>query len=237
VVVDPYWLVELVRAFSLADNVACVTGLALPLELETPAQFWFEEHDGLNERFTLRIFDLAENHPRTPLYPYTVGQFGTGSSMAFTAAFLQSIGGFDPALGPGSSAPAGEELALFFEVVTRGYKLVYAPASLLYHLHRRDYTSLRRQIYSYGVGLTAYLTKILLDNPRILFDLVTKVPYGLYFSLSSRSPLNKKKSTHYPKELTRVELKGMLYGPFAYLRSRWVVGRARKASSSRDGLP
>src|ERR1700694_3709220 len=45
-VVDPYWLIELVRAFRSADDVACVTGLILPLELETPAQFWFEEYGG-----------------------------------------------------------------------------------------------------------------------------------------------------------------------------------------------
>jgi glycosyltransferase involved in cell wall biosynthesis len=223
VVVDPYWLVEMVRAFSIAEDVACVTGLVLPLELESPAQFWFEEHEGVSERFTRRIFDMLENHPKKPLYPYIVGQFGTGSSMAFTAAFLRSIGGFDPALGPGSQAPAGEELALFFRVVTRGNKLVYTPTALLYHLHRRGYPGLRQQIYNYGVGLTAYLMKILFDNPRLLFDLVTKLPYGLYFSLSSRSSLNKKKSIYYPKDLTRVELKAMLYGPFAYLRSRWAV--------------
>ncbi len=220
VIVDPYWLIELVRAFNVADDVACVTGLTLPLELETPAQFWFEDHDGLSERFTHRIFDMAEHHPKTPLYPYTTGQFGTGASMAFTAAFLRSINGFDPALGPGSRAPAGEELALFFQVVTRGFKVVYTPASVLYHLHRSDYTILRQQIYNYGIGLTAYLTKIMLDNPHRLFELIAKVPYGLYFSLSSQSPKNSKKSTHYPKDLTMIELKGMLYGPFAYLQSR-----------------
>ncbi len=30
VIVDSYWLLQLVRAFSLVDNVACVTGLVLP---------------------------------------------------------------------------------------------------------------------------------------------------------------------------------------------------------------
>src|SRR5262249_1074961 len=46
VVIDRYWLVELVRAFGRADGVACVTGLVLPLELETPPQFWIEEYGG-----------------------------------------------------------------------------------------------------------------------------------------------------------------------------------------------
>jgi len=234
VVVDPYWLIELVRGFSLADNVGCVTGLVLPLEIETPAQLWFEEFGGFNKGFALRVFDMEKNHPGTPLYPYTAGRFGTGANMAFTAAFLDSVGGFDLALGTGTPAQNGEDLAAFFQVVTRGYTLVYTPAALLYHLHRPDYPGLRKQIYTYGVGLTAYLMKSILDNPRLLFDLVTKVPYGLYFTLSARSPKNTKKSTQYPGELTRVELKGMLYGPLAYLRSRRATSDAGKAFRSQE---
>ena len=186
VVVDPYWLAELVRAFDSADGVACVTGLGLPLELETATQFLFEEHGAFNNGFCRRIFDMVENHPGLPLHPYTVGRFGAGASMAFRATFLRDAGGFDPALGIGSLARGGEDLAMFFQVMTRGYKLVYEPASLLYHLHRRDYLDLRKQIYNCGVGLTAYLTKSLLDSPQLLFDIVVKVPYGLFFALSSR---------------------------------------------------
>src|SRR6266487_1701908 len=229
VVVDTYWLLELVRAFSVAEDVACVTGLVMPLELETPAQVWFEEYGGFSKGFTRRIFDMTDHHPKTPLHPYTAGQFGSGVSAAFTAAFLRGVGGFDPALGPGDRTQAGEDLALFFQAVIGGHKLVYTPDALLYHLHRRDEASLHRQMYNYGVGLTAYLTKSLLDNPRLLLNLITKVPYGLYFTLSARSPKNRKKSMHYPKELTRLELKGMVYGPFAYIRSRWATRNARKA--------
>jgi cellulose synthase/poly-beta-1,6-N-acetylglucosamine synthase-like glycosyltransferase len=108
VVVDRYWLVELVRAFGVADDVACVTGLGLPLELETASQFWFEEHGAFNNGFTRRIFDMQENHPKTPLHPYAVGRFGAGATMAFKAAFLHDVGGFDPALGAGSPARGGK---------------------------------------------------------------------------------------------------------------------------------
>lgn len=230
VVIDRYWLVELVRAFSRADGVACVTGLVLPVELETPPQFWIEEYGGFSKGFTRRIFDMAENHPKTPLYPYTAGRFGTGASMAFTAAFLHSVGGFDPALGPGSPAQGGEDLTLFFQAVTRGYKLVYEPAALVYHPHHRDYIALQKQIYGYGVGLAAYLTRNIKHTPRLLLDLVTKLPYGLFFILSARSPKNSKKSENYPRELIMLERKGMLYGPFAYVRSRWSIRNARKAA-------
>jgi len=214
VVVDACWLLYLAKAFSVTDDVACVTSLVMPLELETPAQLLFEEYGGFNKGFSRQIYDMAANRPDEPLFPYTAGRFGTGASMAFRADFLRVVGGFDPAL------QCGMDIAAFFQAIKRGHALVYEPAALAYHGHRRGYLELREQIYTYGVGLTAYLTKILLEQPRYLFELVTKVPYGLLFILSTRSPKNQKKQNHYPKELTRLEFKGMLHGPFIYLRRR-----------------
>lgn len=228
IAIDRYWLVELVRGFNRAEDVACVTGLVLPLELETPAQFWFEEYGGFSKGLTRRVFDMGENHPKTRLYPYTAGRLGTGANMSFRTTFLRNVGGFDIALGAGRLTQGAEDLAAFFQVVTRGYRLVYEPAALVYHPNRRDYMALRKYMYGYGVGLTAYLTKILLDTPRLLFDLIPKLPYGLFFTLSTRSPKNSKKSLQYPKELTILELKGMLFGPFAYLHSWWMMRSVRK---------
>jgi hypothetical protein len=51
VVVDSLWLIELARAFEFADDVACVTGLILPMELETPAQFWLENSIRYNKGY------------------------------------------------------------------------------------------------------------------------------------------------------------------------------------------
>jgi GT2 family glycosyltransferase len=220
VVVDPYWLVELVRAFSAANNVACATGLVLPLELETPAQCWFEEFGGFSKGFYPRIYNLSHNRSKSALFPYSAGQFGTGANMAFSRSFLETIGGFDQALGPGTLAQNGEDLDAFFQVLIRGYSLVYTPRALLYHLHRRDYSGLHRQIYTYGVGLTAYLTKCVVQNPSLLPNLAKKIPSGLYYLLNAHSSKNNKKSSCYPKELTTAEWRGMCYGPLAYLRSR-----------------
>ncbi len=237
VVVDCYWLVELVRGFSMASDVVCVTGYILPLELETPAQFWYEEHCGscwFQEdggscwSLTRHIFDLAEYHPKTPLYPYRAG-FGGGANVAFTAAFLRSVGGFDPALGGNGPARCGQDIAAFFQAIIRGHKLVCEPAAVGYHPHYREYNRLRKQIYNYGVGLTAYLTKSLLENPRLLFDFIPKVLSAPSFILRAVASKDGKRLTHYPKELVIVKLKGMLYRPIAYLQSRRMVRNMRKA--------
>ena len=220
VVVDAYWLVELVRGFRVAENVACVTGLVLPLELETLAQFWFEEYGGFSKGFTRLVFDMKENRPEQPLHPYMSGRFGSGASMAFTTAFLHSVKGFDPTLGAGSKTGC-EDSAAFFQVIIRGHKLVYESKAFLYHLHRRDYIALQKQIHNYGLGFTAQLTKSIFDNPWLLFDLAIKIPYALFYILRGRSSRHRNKSSYYPKELNRLEMKGRLYGPLAYIQSRW----------------
>ncbi len=230
VVVDPYWLVELVRAFSVDNDVACVTGLLLPLELETFAQFLFEEHGGFNRGFTSRIFkrNMGKNSLPMPFHPYAAGRFGTGASMAFTSGFLHSMGGFDPSLGGNGPSRNGQDIAVFFQVIMQGYKLVYQPRALAYHLHRRDYAGLRKQIYNYGIGFTAFLMKSVLENPLLLFDLIAKVPYALFFVLNPQSPKNSKKSQGDQKKLTMLMRKGMLYGPLAYLQSRHKMHRMHK---------
>ncbi len=120
VVVDAYWLAGLVQGFSVTENVACVTGLILPLELETAAQLWFEEFGGFNKGFIRRVFYRRRGREDGPLYPFTAGGLGTGAAMAFTAKFLREERGFDLALGAGSRTGGGEDLVAFFRVIMRG---------------------------------------------------------------------------------------------------------------------
>ncbi len=236
VIVDRHWLAELMRGFSRSDRVACVTGMILPAELETPPQEWLEQFGGFAKGYAPRVFDLADNRPSSPLYPYAAGAFGSGANMAFKTAVLKSLGGFDPALGAGSAASGGDDLAAFFQIITAGYQLMYQPSALLHHRHRREYLGLRRQAYGYGVGLTAYLMKTLFDKPSRVFDFMRRAPAGLAHLMSPRSPKNRKKQADYPGELTWLERKGMLYGSFAYLRSRRQLRHVRRAPGSMPRL-
>jgi Glycosyltransferase like family 2 len=210
----------------VAGNVACVTGLILPLELETPAQFLFEAYGSFTRGFSRRIFDLREHRWNKPAYPYIVGACGAGASMAFTAAFLQKEGGFDPAL------PSGEDNAVFFRAIIHGYRLVYEPASLVYHQHRRGYPDLQKQLHGYGEGFTAYLTKIIIDHPLLIFDCLNKFARSWLFLWRHGPPRSeeKKETVHYSQELKRLERKGQLRGPLAYMRSRWALRKARRCS-------
>lgn len=241
VVVDKHWLTAILNGFNSARNVACVTGMIYPAAIETQAQEWIEEAWGFCKGFERRVFDRQENRLNTQLYPYTAGVFGSGANMAFTTAFLKEIGGFDPALGAGTKALGGDDLATFFQVIQKGHKLVYEPSAIVHHSHRREYAQLRRQAYGYGVGLTAYLTSIMMANPRTLLDFAIKSPLGLYYLFNPNSSKNSPKSDEFPSELTKLERKGMIVGPFAYFRSRWRTRKMRNSlvtsgNSGKSGL-
>ncbi len=216
---DPHWLTELVGGFSLIDNIACVTGMILPAEIETKAQEWFEQFGGHSKgrSFESVIFNTTTHAVQDPLFP--APPFGAGGNMAFRAATLRALGGFDPLLGAGSAARAAEETALFYDLLMAGYSLVFRPTAIVRHTHYREYTQLKQQLYGYGTGMTAFYTRCLLRDPRRIIDFVRLVPRGLTYYLSPHSARQARMRSDYPTELTRQQFKGMLYGPFAYLRS------------------
>ncbi|HZT14877.1 MAG TPA: glycosyltransferase [Gaiellaceae bacterium] len=232
-VADRYWLVELAKAFSLNPDVACVTQLILPAELEWPAQLWFEEYGGATKGFARRVFDMHANRPDDPLFPFNAGRFGSGGSMAFKRVLLERLGGFDPALGNGTPALGGVDLEVFFRTLIEGYTLVYEPAAIVRHRHLRDAAELRDRVYAYGVGLSAFVLRSLVAKPSLIPSLIRRLPQGLHFALAPSSAKNTRKSPSYPGELRRAELKGMLYGPIAYAISATRFGWPVRVSRER----
>jgi GT2 family glycosyltransferase len=220
VLVDPGWLANLVAALGAVPHAACATGPILPAELDTEAAQWFEAYAGFGKGWERQVFDLDEHRRPGPLYPYAMGQFGSGASLAFKTAALRRLGGFAAELGAGTRALGGEDLDIFLRLLASGAAIVYEPGAILRHHHLRDHAALRRQLHGYGVGLGAALTKCLLDRPARALDLAVRLPAGLAYLLSPASPKNRRKRADFPGELTRLELRGVLAGPAAYLRSR-----------------
>jgi GT2 family glycosyltransferase len=231
VVVDRQWLAALALGFRRSENVGAVTGLILPAQLDTPAQLMLERHGGFAKGFDLRIFDLADHRPADALFPFTAGQLGSGANMAFDTRRLRDIGGFDPAIGVGTRARGGDDLAGLFSVIAAGHQVVYQPAALVWHRHRQDWASLENQAYGYGVGLGAYLTSVVTHHPGLILPALRRAPAGYAYAVSATSPKRAHRGREWPPELTRLERRGLLKGPFAYLSSRW-HSRSKTAAMS-----
>ena len=232
VLADENWIAFLAAGFDVVEDVACVTGAIIPAELETQPQLWLEEYGGFHKGFQRQVFNLTTHRRNTPLYPYDSGQFGAGANMAFRADVLRKLGGFAVDLGAGTPAHGGEDLDMTRRIVTAGYSVVYEPAALLWHRHRRSMGALRRQMFRYGIGLSATVTKWLFEDPAVRRDVLVRLPRGVQHVVSPTSRKNENKSGTFPGELTWRERAGILVGPAAYLRSRRRLSRMRAGDAS-----
>ncbi len=222
---DRHWLAELARGFSLGKDVAGVSGLVLPAELDTPAQDLYEQFGGHSKGrgFTPEVFDKTSHARQHPLYPLPA--FGVGASMAFDRAALTRAGGFDVALGAGTPARAGEDTAAIADVMLDGGTFVYWPGAVMWHVHRRTRPEVERQLDGYGSGLTAFYTRAVLRNPRHLVTLARLAPRALRDLRGHDSVRTATMRAGYPDRLRRASRRGMLAGPVRYLRSRQVQAR------------
>lgn len=234
VLVDRNWLTEIARAFRSEPGIGCVTGLVATAAIETSAEGYFDARSpSWSARMTSERYDLRGRDDGSPLFPYSAGVFGTGANLALAREAMDRVGEFDEALGAGTKTRGGEDLDIFVRVLRAGYTIAYEPASLVWHQHRADDDALRSQLYGYGTGLTAYLTKYL-ANPATSLDIARRVLAGLTRMRSIRTTTEARMldRVQAPAGAWQAEVRGYFAGPALYARARWAT-RARQGGLRR----
>ena len=220
VVIDRCWLEGLQEAWTENPDAGAFTGPVLPLELETRAQILFEEMGGFGRSFWRTRFGKVL--PGLPTYPCGAGMFGAGCNMVFRRAALLRLGGFDDALDTGAPLPGGGDLDMFYRVVRGGYPLIREPKLVVYHQHRREYGKLRHQMWTWGLGSMAFVTKSwrtdLTERPKISRWAL----WWLSFQLSKiLAPFLRRNRKPWPWDLVMAEVAGGAVGLFGeYSRSQ-----------------
>lgn len=196
-----------------------MTGLVAPHVLDTPAQVWFEGIGGFGKGFDRRRFSRG-NTEIHPLFPYTPGMVGSGNNMACRRGVWTELGGMSTALGPGTATRSGEDLDVFLRHLLVGGAITYTPHALVWHEHRRDEVDLIDQVHGYGIGLSAMLTRLVVDEPREITPVLRRIGPGLQRLVGSSRQKSVATSASPPKSLRRAELAGFVRGPLALHRSR-----------------
>jgi GT2 family glycosyltransferase len=216
--VDPGWVGRMASALAEPD-VACVCGPVMAARLDSPAQRAADTALGWQKGFARRRFSLAEPPADSAVFPFSPGLFGVGANMAVDVAVATELGGFDPALGPGTRAKAGEDCEFMVRLVLAGHTLAYEPSAYVWHHHRSSAAALAGQLDGYALGLGGYLTKILLD-PVGRAAALRRIPAAVaqLRSISERETPAGSGGGHH--------LRTLISGPPAYLAARRAVRRA-----------
>jgi glycosyltransferase involved in cell wall biosynthesis len=214
VVVSADWIDRVSRAFNDPLTLA-VTGIVLPLELKTKAQFIFEKDWSFNKGFIPRKFDHRYflNELKEGVRPWEIG---AGANMAFRREAFEFAGMFDERLDAGAAGCSGDS-EMWYRIMAEGYTCRYIPEISAYHLHRSSMKTLKNQLYNYMRGHVCALL-IQFDNYGHYGDKLRvqkKLPKYYYHRIKQQ--LFGKKTTD--NSFVFSEISGMLSGRKYYNRN------------------
>ena len=161
-VADPVWSRHIRQVFAADPSVAICTSRVEALALDTDAQRLFEANGGFSRGLDRIHLPHDAHRPlhghRAPLIAWAVS-VGNGASFAVRRQAILTLGGFDEALDRGEALPGGGDLDIFWRALQAGHGLVYEPAVLAWHEHRRELAEVARQLAGHQRAVTAFLLK------------------------------------------------------------------------------
>jgi GT2 family glycosyltransferase len=137
------WFGSLVRALLAAGPQAVVTGQVLASK---------DGSDGFtpSTRDDRQVVIYKGRVDRDVLF--------TGNMIGFRST-VDSIGGFDTRLGPGTRFPAAEDNDFAFRLLEAGYQIIYEPGAVIYHRAWRSENEFLALHWNYGRGQGAFYSK------------------------------------------------------------------------------
>lgn len=213
VVVGPGWLDGLLEPFANPE-VAAVTGLVMPFELETEAQEQFELYNG----FTFRGFSRQEFTAKR-ISPVAAGISGASACMAVRRALLIELDLFAVEMGPGTVTRSGEDTYALYRLLGLGYRIVYNPRTVVWHCHRRTLQDLRNWLHGYSVGAFVFYLRCLLLHGEFV-AIHSGLGWFLDHHLRQLWRGLRGCPDAQPLGLTLAEIRGVLEAPMAYFLSR-----------------
>jgi hypothetical protein len=138
--------------------------------------------------------------------------------MAVRRDIVERVGVFDERLDAGTPTRSGGDHEMFARILAAGYRIVYDPAAVSWHRHRRTYDEVLDTVYGYGVGVYAMWTGMLIERRelgvlRIAWSWFRSAHLPALIGMALRRPSESK------RRLALAELRGCLNGPRAWFEA------------------
>ncbi|MFQ6063902.1 MAG: glycosyltransferase family 2 protein [Candidatus Bathyarchaeia archaeon] len=166
-VVGENWVENLIRNYN-SPEVKCVTGRTIPEARDTVIEKFFTHDKGLKRCEFMSGQEESLFRMLRRVVPYLMSTvslqgiapvpwcIGVGNNCSFRKDVFESIELFDEGLGAGSPKKGGEDLDVFYRIYQAGFKLIYEPNAVVYHVNQRDSGSI---LMNYGKGGGHFMLK------------------------------------------------------------------------------
>ncbi len=148
------WINNIRSCFANPLTMA-VTGIILPNELQTFAQYIFEKDWSFNKGYVPvdlnHAYFLKHKDDGVPVW-----DVGAGANMAFRRQAFNLVGLFDERLDVGAAGCSGDS-EMWFRILAEGWNCAYFPHVYVYHQHRAAIKDLKKQLFNYMKGHAAAL--------------------------------------------------------------------------------
>jgi len=117
---------------------------------------------------------------------------------------------------------------MFFRILEEGHTLVYEPAALVWHRHRKTRQELRTQLTNHGIGFYSYIVRSVMHYPQRRNEIIR---FGLwwFFRWDVRRFLKSLiVKPRVPRDMITAELRGALIGLTRYQNARRRAEQIRK---------
>lgn len=125
--VDPNWLKELIKPYDSDEQIACVGGKIIPVFPDNKYPMWYSKD-------IQGFFGGVDHGEQIHEVNFPIEYIG-GGNMSFNRQLILDAGMFNVRLGIiGASSYSGEENELALRIKNKGFKVLYNPFAITYHL-------------------------------------------------------------------------------------------------------
>jgi len=121
---DAHWIETSVRAMAATPGVCCVFGQVTPAAHDSATTYvdgcWFDQSERVCDQHSFYDF---KHHKH----------IGIGANMVLLRSAVQSIGGWDPCIGPGARFGSGDDYDCALRLLLAGGTVAFEPTSVVTH--------------------------------------------------------------------------------------------------------
>lgn len=186
---DRGWLTALMREFE-DPSVDAVAGRIRYMAIDAGRNLTADERDAEDPPRAWRTWSRFDPGSEHWFEDACFGRIGDGANMAFRRKVFDGWGGFDERIGRGRRLNGGEEHLAFFSIISRGHRVVYTPAAIIWHPHPTTPERVRTRKLEMIRDALAIIVLLWVEQPAHRRDLLRFLAGAVLRRLTGRTRRN-----------------------------------------------